>query len=83
MALSRTDRERYVLVAAALDLEAKAAQGCADRGGGVDIFFEAMWANRCRLAATTIRELLERREKEEPMAPAIVEGGTTPQARKV
>jgi hypothetical protein len=81
MALSRTDRERYVLVAAALDLEAKQAR---ERAGlSHSPFQEFHWQNRCTEAAETIRELLERREKEEPVAPAIVEGGTTPQARKV
>jgi len=48
----------------ALDLETKAARGRAARAGGTDILFEAMWADRCRSAAATLQELIERREKE-------------------
>lgn len=64
MSISRTDRERLTLVIATLNLEAKQARERSGRARGGDILFEAMWAERCGLAVTTLHELIERREKE-------------------
>lgn len=62
MALSKTDRERFSLTIATLDLEAKAAgmRACLSPNP----FPEFRWQNQCNEAAATLRELLARRERE-------------------
>lgn len=66
MALSRTDRERLSLVIATLALEAKQAGERASTHPNP--FPELHWRNQCTEAATTLRELIERRERREKEA---------------
>lgn len=67
MALSRTDRERLTLVAAALEAEAKEAEERASRVPErlyvAEWLRAKQWEEQCLRAANTLRELIARRER--------------------
>jgi hypothetical protein len=61
MALSRTDRERVTLAAEVLDASGNRALARAQSAASsLEIVDDLRWADRCYLAAETLRDLIRR-----------------------